>query len=157
MSSKRSRQDQACLPLPGFWSTMRTVETEGIHAIGIASGGTVKPQVTDVEHLKKQVRKLAAGRVLAGESADVCLELGQMAGCQVRVAAGYGSLSQTPQPTARDRLIWILDGYAEIHDAAGQVTNISQGESTILTGGQAYRLVFPQLTIYVSVEAVANA
>ncbi len=117
----------------------------------------MQPRVTDVERLKKQVRKLAAGRVLAGDSADVCLELGQMAGCQTRVAAGYGSLSKTPQPAARDRLIWILDGYAEIHDASGQVTNISQGESTVLVSGQAYRIVFPQLTIYVSVEAAGNA
>jgi len=124
---------------------------------GCASGGTVQPRVTDVERLKKQVRKLAAGRVLAGDSADVCLEFGQMAGCQARVAAGYGSLSKTPQPAAQDRLIWILDGYAEIHDASDQVTNISQGESTILAGGQPYRLVFPQLTIYVSVEAAGNA
>jgi hypothetical protein len=117
----------------------------------------VKPKVTDVERLKKQVRTLAAGRVLAGDSADVCLELGQMADCQVRVAAGYGSASKVPQAIARDRLIWILDGYAEIHDTSGKVISISQGESTVLAGGQAYRLVFPQLTIYVRVEAAGNA
>lgn len=117
----------------------------------------MKPKVTDVERLKKQVRTLAAGRVLAGDSADVCLELGQMADCQVGVAAGYGPVSKTPQSVARDCLIWILDGYAEIHDTSGQVTNVSQGESTILAGGQAYRLVFPQLTIYVRVEAAGNA
>lgn len=112
----------------------------------------MQPKVTDVERLKKQVRKLAAARVLAGESADVCLDLAQMDGCQVRVAAGYGPLSKTPQPVVHDRLLWILEGYVEVHDATGQVTHASQGESAILSGGTACRLVFPHLTIYLSVE-----
>lgn len=109
--------------------------------------------VTDVEELKKKARKLAAARVLAGDSADVCLDLGQLRGCQARMAAGYGPLSREPEPISRDRLIWILDGYAEIQDATGEVTNVSQGESIILSGGKEYRLVFPQLAIYLRVEA----
>ena len=115
-------------------------------------GGNVQQRVTDVEQLKKKVRKLAAGQVLAGDRADVCLDLIQMRGCGVRVAAGYGALSKTPQVVARDCLIWILDGYAEVHDAAGQVTHVRQGESTVLAGGAAYRLIFPQLSIYLRVE-----
>ncbi len=117
----------------------------------------MQSKVTDVERLKKQVRKLAAGQVLSGGRADVCLDLGKMDGCQARIAAGYGPLSKIPQPIPRDRLVWILDGYAEIQDNAGRVTNISQGESTILSAGRAYRLVFPQLTIYLSVEATGEA
>lgn len=119
-------------------------------------GGIVKPKVTDVERLKKQVRQMAAGRVLSGGGADVYQELARLDGCQARIAAGYGSPNKTAHPIARDRLIWILDGYAEIYDAHGQVISISQGESTVLTGGQAYRLTFPQLSIYLSVEATGN-
>jgi hypothetical protein len=40
-----------------------------------------------------------------------------------------------------------------VHSAAGKVTHISQGESLVLAGGVPVRLVFPQLTIYLSVEA----
>lgn len=115
------------------------------------------PKVTDVERLKKQVRKLAAGSVLSGGGADVCLDLAQIAGCRVRIAAGYGPLSKTPQAIPQDSLIWILDGYAEIYNSAGQVINVSQGESTTLTGGEVYHLVFPQLTIYLRVEVVGTA
>jgi hypothetical protein len=114
-------------------------------------------KVTDVERLKKQVRKLAAGQVLSGGGADTCLDLGHMEGCQARIAAGYGPLSRTPQIIPQDRLIWILDGYAEVHDNAGGVLNISQGESTVLFSGEAYRLVFPQLTIYLMVERTEKA
>ncbi len=113
----------------------------------------MQPRITDVERLKKTARKMAAGQVLAGGGADVCLDLGQVEGCQARIAAGYGPLSKTPQRFPRDRLIWILDGYGEVHGGSGQVTHVSQGESIVLSGGQAYRLVFPQLTIYLSVEA----
>ena len=112
----------------------------------------MQPRVTDVERVKKRVRKLAAGRVLSGDSADVCLELAQLEGCQARVAAGYGELSKELQPIPRDRFIWILDGYAEIDTGVGWGTRISQGESTVLHGGQAYRLVFPTLTLYLQVE-----
>ena len=112
----------------------------------------MQPRVTDVERLKKQVRKMAAGRVLAGDSADVCLEMAPMAGCRVRIAAGYGSLSQEPQAVAHDRLIWMLDGFVQVHDASGRVTDVSQGESLVLAGKQAYRLVFPQLSLYLQVE-----
>jgi hypothetical protein len=112
----------------------------------------VQPKVTDVERVKKEVRKMAAGRVLTGDAADVCLDLARMDGCRVCITAGYGKLSETPQPIPRDRLLWILDGYAEIYDASGRATHVSQGESTILAGGTAYRLVFPQLTIYLRVE-----
>jgi hypothetical protein len=113
--------------------------------------------VTDVERLKKQVRKLAAGQVLAGGGADVCLDLANLKGCRASIAAGYGPLSQTPQPFPHDRLIWILDGYVEIHDSDGKVSDISQGESTVLAAGRAYRLVFPQLTIYLRLEATERA
>jgi hypothetical protein len=113
---------------------------------------SVGVRVTDVEQLKTKVRRLAAGRVLAGDSADVCLELAQLDACRASIAAGYGSLSQTPQVMAGDRLLWILDGFAQVHDAAGRVTHLSQGESTVLAGGTACRLVFPQLTLYLLVE-----
>ena len=61
-------------------------------------------------------------------------------------------MSEKPQRIPHDRLIWVLDGYAEVHDSAGQVTHIGSGDSTVLSGNQEYRLVFPQLTIYLSVE-----
>jgi len=80
-----------------------------------------------------------------------------MKGCRACLTAGYGSLSREPQPIPRERLIWILDGYAEIGDASGQSVTISQGESTVLVAGKAYRLTFPQLTLYLSVEAAENA
>jgi hypothetical protein len=121
--------------------------------VGIKEGGSVQPKITDVERLKKQVRKLVAGQVLSGGSANVCLELGEMPGCGARIAAGYGTLSQAPEATAQDRLIWILDGRVSIETAGGQIVDVSQGESTVLTGGVAYRLVCPQLTIYLLVEA----
>ena len=114
----------------------------------------MQPKVTDVERLKKQVRKLAAGKVLSGDGGEICLDLARMDGCTACIAAGYGSSGQTPQSIPRNRLIWILDGYVEIYDTAERVTHISQGESTVLAGGQAYRLVFPQLTIYLGVEAM---
>jgi hypothetical protein len=109
-------------------------------------------KITDVERLKKAARKTAAGQVLSSGSADVCLDLARLAGCRASIAAGYGPLSDKPQCIPHDRLIWILDGYAEVHDAAGQVTYISSGDSTVLRSSQAYRLIFPQLTIYLSVE-----
>jgi hypothetical protein len=112
----------------------------------------VQPKVTDVEQLKKRIRKMAATQVLEGGGADVGLDLGQMAGSRARIAAGYGSLSREPQPLPHDRLIWILDGHAEVHGVEGEVTYVSQGESTVLPGGQAYRLIFPQLSIYLCVE-----
>lgn len=112
----------------------------------------MQPRVTDVERVKSQVRKLAAGRVLSGDAADVCLELAELEGCQARIAAGYGELSKEPQPIPRDRFIWILDGYAEIQTGADQEIRISQGESTVLRRGEAYRLVFPTLTLYLMVE-----
>lgn len=40
-----------------------------------APGGSVQPKVIDVEQIKKQVRKMAAGRVLAGQAAEVGLDL----------------------------------------------------------------------------------
>jgi hypothetical protein len=112
----------------------------------------VQPKITDAERIKKTVRKMAAGRVLAGDRTDVCLDLAHMKGCQVRIAAGYGSLSDSPQAQPRDRMIWMLDGFAQVYDTAGQITHVSQGESIVLAGGQAYRLVFPQLSLYLLVE-----
>ena len=48
----------------------------------------------------------------------------------------------------------VVDGDTiKVRDAAGEVTNVSQGESIILSGGKEYRLVFPQLAIYLRVEA----
>ncbi len=117
----------------------------------------MQPRVTDVERVKKQVRKLAAGKVLWGDAADVCLDLARLEGCQVRVAAGYGQLSEEPQPILSDQFIWILDGYAEIHTEDGTETRISQGESTVLQRGKAYRLLFPQLSLYLLVEPVEAA
>lgn len=109
-------------------------------------------RVTDVEQIKKKVRKMAAGQVLAGGTADVGLDLARMEGCRVCIAAGYGPLSSAPESAPWDRLIWILDGHGEVTDAAGKVTYVSQGQSAVLSGGIAYRLVFPQLTIYLRVE-----
>jgi hypothetical protein len=117
----------------------------------------VQQRIIDVERLKKEVRRLAAGRVLAGETADVCLDLAKMAGYRVCLTAGYGSQNHEPRPIPRDRLIWILDGYLEIQDEAGKSIAVSQGESTVLGGSGAYRLTFPQLTLYLSVEADENA
>jgi uncharacterized cupin superfamily protein len=112
----------------------------------------VQLKVTDVEQLKKTVRKMTAGRVLSGDRADVSLDMAPMDGCRVCIGAGYGPLSETPQTVPRDRLMWILEGFAEVHAASGSVTYVSQGESTVLAGGKAYRLVFPKLSIYLSVE-----
>ena len=117
----------------------------------------MQPRITDMERVKRQVRKLAAGKVLWGDAADVCLDLAQLEGCQVHVVAGYGQLSEEPQKLASDQFIWILDGYAEIHTAAGAETRISQGESTVLLAGEAYRLSFPQLTLYLLVESGGDA
>ncbi|NLF13783.1 MAG: hypothetical protein GX597_18530 [Anaerolineaceae bacterium] len=113
-------------------------------------------RITDVELLKKQARRTAAGRVLAGEPADVGLDMGQMEGCRVRIAAGYGQHSRTPQLLERDRLLWILDGLVEVHEPGDTVTTLSQGESAVLVGGRSYRLVFPSMTIYLCVEPVAE-
>jgi hypothetical protein len=112
----------------------------------------VQLKITDVEVLKKQARKMVAGRVLAGAGASACRDLAQMEGCRVCISAGYGPASDVPQSIPRDRLIWILDGYAHVQTADGQVTDISQGESTVLSASVAYRLAFPQLTIYLLVE-----
>lgn len=113
-------------------------------------------RITDVELLKKQARRTAAGRVLAGEPADVGLDMGQMEGCRVRIAAGYGQHTKTPQLLERDRLLWILDGLVEVHEPGDTVTTLSQGESAVLVGGRSYRLVFPSMTIYLCVEPVAE-
>jgi hypothetical protein len=117
----------------------------------------MRPKVTDIEQLRKKVRQMAAGRVLSGDRADVGLPLATLGDCQVRMSAGYGSLSQMPKPAVRDRLMWVLDGFVEVHAADGSVTNVSQGESTVLLGGTPYRLVFPQLTIYVTVTSGEKA
>ncbi len=109
-------------------------------------------KIEDVERLKKAVRKMAAGRVLSGDAADPFLELAQMDGCQVRIAAGYGSNSESA-PLARERLIWILDGSVDIQDPSGQTLTVSQGQSTLLPAGVPFRLAFPHLTLYLTVEA----
>ena len=110
-------------------------------------------RITDVERLKAKARKMAAGRVLVGEPADVCLDLARSRGYRASIVAGYGSLSEAAQTVRTDRLIWILDGHAELHSAAGDTTYLSQGESTVVQAGSAFRLVFPQLSIYLRVEA----
>lgn len=116
----------------------------------------MRPKIEDVERLKKTVRKMAAGRVLSGDSADPFLDLAQMEGCQVRIAAGYGS-SPVAESLARERLLWILDGSVDIQDSSGQVTTVSQGQSTLLPAGVPFRLAFPHLTLYLSVEAKGDA
>ena len=112
----------------------------------------MQPRVSDVERLKTRVRKLAAGQVLGGGTADVCQDMAVLDHCRVRIAAGYGTLGDATQPAPHDRMIWILDGFAEIRDSSGGVTSISQGESTVLLAGYGYQLVFQQLTIYLSVD-----
>jgi hypothetical protein len=112
----------------------------------------MEPGVTDVEVLKKKARKMAAGQVLAGGGANIGLPLGELPGCQVRIAAGYGSLSDQPVALPADRLMWILDGFVDVTSASGQVTRVSQGESTVLPAGRPHRLVFPTLTLYLCVE-----
>jgi hypothetical protein len=112
----------------------------------------MKLRITDVERLKKAARKTAAGQVLSGGSADVCLDLARLEGCRASIAAGYGSLSEKPKAIPHDRLIWVLDGYAKVHDASGQVSHVASGESTLLRAGESYRFVFSQLTIYLRVE-----
>jgi hypothetical protein len=112
----------------------------------------VAAHVSDVELLKKKVRKMAAGQVLAGGMADLGLDLARMEGCRVCVVAGYGAVTDKPVPAPWDRLLWILDGRGEVHDFAGTVTYVSQGQSIVLAAGVAYGLVFPQLTIYLRVE-----
>jgi hypothetical protein len=113
----------------------------------------VEPRVTDVEVLKKKARRMAAGQVLSGGSADIGLPLEQVRGCRVSIAAGYGALSEELQAQPGDRLLWILDGFVDITSASGQVTRVNQGESTVLPAQAAFRLVFPTLTIYLSVES----
>jgi uncharacterized cupin superfamily protein len=113
----------------------------------------VVQRITDVERLKNKARKMAAGRVLAGEPADFCLDLARSASFRARIAAGYGSLTEAAQTIRTDRLIWILDGHAELQSADGATTYLSQGESTVLKAGSAFRLVFPQLSIYLRIEA----
>ena len=112
--------------------------------------------VTDIEQLKKKVRKMTAGRVLGGGTASVCLEMGPLNGCRALIAAGYGPLSDQPQAVAYDRLLWILDGRVEISDPSEEVTYVSQGESAVLAAGKPFRLFFPQLTIYLAVEPVTG-
>lgn len=113
----------------------------------------MEQRITEVERLKNKARKMAAGRVLAGEPADICLDLARSASYRASIAAGYGSLTEAAQTIRSDRLIWILDGHAELHSATGATTYLSQGESTVLKAGSAFRLVFPQLSIYLRVEA----
>ena len=112
--------------------------------------------VTDIEQLKKKARKMTAGRVLAGGTANVCLEMGPLNGCRALIAAGFGPLSDQPQAVAYDRLLWILDGRVEIHDPSEEVSHVSQGECAVLAAGKPFRLVFPQLTIYLAVEPVTG-
>jgi hypothetical protein len=116
----------------------------------------VQPKVIDVERVKKQVRKMAAGRVLAGQVAEVGLDLAQVGGCQARIQAGYGQVSKPAQVPPRDRFLWVLDGLVEIHDASGHVATVSQGEGITLPGTHPYRLRFPNLTLYLYLEAVAS-
>lgn len=114
----------------------------------------MQPRVTDVEELKKRVRKMAAGRVLAGEGGQVCLDLARLGRCRACIAAGYGASGDQPAAAVHDRMIWILDGYVEVHSPDGIAIDVSQGESAVLAGGVPYRLVFPQLAIYLLIEPV---
>lgn len=112
--------------------------------------------VTDVELLKKKVRKLTAGRVLGGQNASVCLEMGSVRGCRALVSAGFGALSHRPEAVDHDRLLWILDGHVDVYDAGDESTTVRQGESAVLPAGKPFRLVFPALTIYLLVEPAAE-
>ena len=111
-------------------------------------------KATDVEQVKKKVRQLAAGRVLAGEAAEVGIDLAHLDGCRAAIQAGYGQISRGVEANTHDRFIWILDGLVEIYDATGHVGTVSQGEGTILAGHTPYRLVFPHLTLYLAVEPI---
>jgi len=110
-------------------------------------------RVSDVEQLKKRARKQAAAQVFVGGTADLAVDLGPLSGCRASIKAGYGPLGTEPVATPGDRLIWLLDGHAEIESSSGLITHVSQGESTVLAGGFAYRLEFPTLTLYLCVEA----
>lgn len=116
-------------------------------------GGMVKPRIIDVEQVKKKVRKMAAGRVLSGQAAEVGLDLARVGGCQARILAGYGQVSKPAQDPPRDRFLWVLDGLVEVYDAGGHVASISQGEGATLAGTKPYRLVFPKLTLYLYLDA----
>lgn len=112
-------------------------------------------RVSDVEQLKKRARKQAAAQVFAGGTADLAVELGTLTGCRASIRAGYGPLSAEPVAAPVDRLIWLLDGHAEVESPSGLITHLSQGEATVLAGGAAYRLEFPALTLYLCVEPEA--
>jgi hypothetical protein len=115
----------------------------------------VQPNVIDVEHLKSRVRKMAAGRVLAGQAAEVGLDLANVGECRARIQAGYGQVSYPAQAPPRDRFLWVLDGLVEVYDAGGRVATISQGEALALAEAKPYRLVFPSLTLYLYLESLA--
>lgn len=123
-----------------------------IGGVGRPSAGENVQKTVDVEIIKKKVRKMAAGQVLGGDRADASLDIAPMQGCRARIAAGFGSLTTAPETALQDSLIWILDGYAEVRDADGQVSHVRQGESTVPRCGAAYQLVFPTLTIYLRIE-----
>ena len=110
-------------------------------------------RITDVERLKKSVRQMAAGAVLSGDGADVCQSLAHVDGCRICLSAGYGTPDTNPQKSSRDRLVWILEGYVDVQGPNGEAFSLSQGDSTVLRGTAEYSLTFPNLTIYLSVEA----
>jgi len=110
-------------------------------------------RVSDVEQLKKRARKQAAAAVFSGGTADLAVDLGPLQGCRASIKAGYGPLTVEPVAATGDRLVWLLEGHAEIESPSGLITHLSQGESTVLTGGFAYRLEFPTLSLYLCVEA----
>lgn len=115
----------------------------------------MQPKVTDVEQLKKQVRKMAAGRVLAGQTAEFGLDLARVGACQARIQAGYGQVSKPARTPPRDRFLWVLDGLVEVYDAGGRVATVSQGEGLVLAGSKPYRFAFPNLTLYLYLESLA--
>ena len=98
---------------------------------------------------------MAAGRVLAGQPAEIGLDLARIGGCQARIQAGYGQVSKPARTPPRDCFLWVLDGLVEVHDAGGHVATVSQGEGTTLSGARPCRLVFPNLTLYLYLEAEA--
>jgi hypothetical protein len=111
----------------------------------------------DVERLKKQVRSAAAGRVLAGEAAELGRDLANLDGCRARIQAGYGQISKPAGATPHDQFIWILDGLVEIYDATGHIATVSQGECTTLACNRPYRFVFPHLTLYLSIQPAGSS
>ena len=136
------------------WSERHAAYAAGLGTFGLCDG--LITQVGKAVRVGSVVAQVAvpASKRPYGDHQAYC---NHDKGCRACIVAGYGPLSRAPEAVPHDRLLWILDGYGQVHDSAGRVTDLSQGESTILTGGAAYRLVFPNLTLYLLIEPEASA